>query len=1007
MKQEKKPSGFFPRLWKVIKTTFKTFLLMGILAGILVMGLGTYILYELIQTAPPLDVSKIYATESTMIYDKDGNLISEFGIEKREWISYDEVSPVLIDAFVAVEDSNFFEHPGVDFKRLLVALVTNVLSGDDQGASTLTQQLIKQTHLTSDKTIKRKIQEMYLALQIEQVLTKEQILEAYLNYSPFGGGIYGVEKASQYYFGTSASQLTLAQAATLAGLVQRPEGYRPDFYPDLAEYRRDLVLKLMVRHGYITEELAQLASAEPITDLLVYKKIEIDEREKYQSFIDAVLTEVEEKYGLDPRSGLQIYTTMDATAQSLVYDLQHPTLSKDYNLVWPTEMQSGIVFMDTQTGEVRAIGGGYDEENLQRSYNLATQLKRQPGSTAKPIFAFGPAIEYLKWGTGTTVDDELYTYQNGSGQIIHNYNNEYSGRMTIRHALNKSLNVPAVKAFNAVGVKDVQAFAEGLGFVFKEALYESAAIGGVSEGFSPLLMAGAYATFGNGGIYNEPITITKIVKSDGTVIQAEQDSHRAMSEETAYLMTDMLHTVMTQGTGTAANVEGMYLSGKTGTTNFDPATTEKHNLPSNAIQDSWFVGFSSDYTAAIWTGYDNSAKGQYINSQTQGMPWRVFNRLMSRLNTAGDTPPERPATIQSVEIEQESGAKDGEVQLPSKFTPNNYRVTELFVAGYGPTEVSTRFSQLETPQNFKGEFKDGVLTFSWDHISTYTLGEEELQSQIKTAKNYATNAFNISEVPTLNPTESQLRMMLKQLQTVGQTLYEVYAVDYKGKSTLIGTTTQSSIQLDELSLKDLSSFESYYLQARYEHFESSRSEPTDEIQVTCDDCSKPVELPKMKGWTREKVEEWAHKNKVQVEFVEESTTDEETGIVLYTTPESGRLTPQDTLVVTIAKKELVVPNYSKQSKFLSLYEVWASDHDIELVVKEEYHPTIKAGELIRVNPGIGQVIQPNEKLTLTISKGQAPKEETPLPPTEGSNGDSSSSETEDSSEEEIPSESHR
>ena len=966
--QKKKNTSSKKKTKSPIKTFFKGFLLTILLIGIIGMGFGVFMISGIIKEAPELDVSLIYGTESTVIYDKDGNVISEFGVQKREWVTYDDISPVLIDALLAVEDSNFFKHPGVDFQRLAVAMVTNLLTGDDQGASTLTQQLIKQTHLTSEKTVKRKFQEIYLALEIEKVLTKEQILEAYLNYSPFGGGIYGVEKAAQYYFGTSAKDLTLSQAATLAGLVQRPEAYRPDMYADLAEYRRDIVLQLMVRHGYITQEIADLAAADPITDLLACEQKTVDEIEKYQSFIDVVLKEVEQKYGLDPRSGLQIYTTMDSEAQSLIYDLQHPTLSQEHQIYWPEEMQSGIIFMDTQTGEIRAIGGGYSEEQIERSYNFATQLQRQPGSTAKPIFAYGPAIEYLNWGTGTTVNDELYTYQDGSEKIIHNYNHIYDGRMTIRHALNKSLNVPAVKAFNAVGKDKVSQFVEGLGFNSDE-IYESSAIGGVTIGFSPLQMAGAYAAFGNGGVYNEPVTISKIITGDGTVIQAKQDSHRAMSEETAYLMTDMLHTVMTDGTGKTANVSGMYLSGKTGTTNFEQAELEKYDLVSSAIRDSWFVGYSSDYTAAIWTGYKDNTKGQYITSQTQSMPWHVFNRIMKNLNTAGNEKPTRPDSIQSYWIEEESGLKDGEVQYPSDFTPNSYLVEELFIQGYGPTGVSTRFSQLPTPQGFAGQVIDGKLTFAWEHVSTYTLSESVVSEQIEIAKNHAMKANYLKDMPTLNPTESQLRMMLRQLKEVGQTVYEVYGVDYDGNPVLLGSTTNSSLILEGLTIQEISMLESFYLIARYEKVETGNSEPTEPIQIECESCFKPVEIPDMKGWTKEQVVTWSDETGVVIEFKEQSHLTAETGTVLSTTPESGQITPQETLTVILAKKELRVPDYTTQSMAIARYQLWANDHGIQVVTKEEYHPTIAQGELIRVSPIVGSVIQPDSTLTLVISKG--------------------------------------
>lgn len=955
-----------------IKNSFKVFFLIILLIGIVGLGVGSFIVADIIKEAPELDVSKIYGTESTIIYDKEGNIISEFGIQKREWVAYDEISPVLIDAILAVEDSNFFKHSGVDWQRFVVAMVTNLLTKDSQGASTLTQQLIKQTHLTSDKNISRKFQEMYLALQIEKVLTKEQILEAYLNYSPFGGGIYGIEKAAQYYFGVSAKELTLPQAATLAGLVQRPEAYRPDLYADLAEYRRDIVLKLMVRHGYISSTLADLAAADPITDLLVCESEKIEDWQKYQSFIDVVLEEVETKYGLDPRSGLQIYTTMDPKAQQLVYDLQHPTLSQNYQLYWPSEMMSGIVFMETQTGEIRAIGGGYKENQVERSYNFATQLKRQPGSTAKPIFAYGPAIEYLNWGTGTMVDDELYTYQDGSEKIIHNYTHEYGGRMTIRHALNKSLNVPAVKAFNAVGVEKVTEFAEGLGFKFDDTLYEPAAIGGVSTGFSPLLMAGAYAAFGNGGIYHEPITITKIVKSDGTVVQSEQEVHRAMSEETAYLMTDMLHTVMTQGTGTVANVKGMYLSGKTGTTNFDAKELEAYQLDSSAIRDSWFVGYSSDYTAAIWTGYDNNSKGQHITSQTQGMPWHVFHQLMSQLNTSDSQAPLRPSSIGTYTIEKESGLKDGEVQLPSEFTPDSYLVNELFVHGYGPATISTRFSQLPTPEDFTAEVVDGILTFKWKHIEGYTLDESMILEQIQVAKQAATKANYLKEMPKLTTTESQLRMMLNQLHAVGKTLYDVYGVDYEGEETLLGTTTDSSLTLEALSLKELAYYESYYLVVRYEHVLNSQSLPTDPLQLECEECLRPVTLPDMSGWTKSEVEAWGNETGIFIEFKEEGSSTVESGLVLSTLPETGRLMPQETLIVTLSKKQLVVPDFRTQSMAVHRYQIWAADEGLKLNLNEVYHPTIPQGDLVNVSPSIGSVIQPSKALNLTISKGPEP-----------------------------------
>lgn len=973
MQKNNSSKKFALTLLQAIGTILKSFLLVGLLGGIAAMMIGSFIILKTIETAPELDISKIYATESTIIYDKDGNIVDELGIQKREWVSYDEISPVLIDAIVAVEDSKFYEHSGADWQRFVVALFENLKSGDfDQGASTLTQQLIKQTHLTSEKKIDRKIKELYLSLQIEKVLTKEQIIEAYLNYSPFGGSVNGIQKAAEYYFGTTANDLTLAQAATLAGLVQAPERYRPDRYADTTEKRRDTVLKLMVKHGYITEELATLAAAEPITDLLVYTESETTDKTKYQSYIDAVLNEVEEKYGLDPYSGLQIYTNMDPNAQALVYDIQN---TKNY-VNWSatglqtstTDIQSGIVFMDTETGQVRAIGGGANETGAARTNNFATQLKRQPGSTAKPIFAYGPAIEYLKWGTGTTVDDELYAYQDGN--IVHNYNHKYQGRMTIRYALNKSLNVPAVKAFNAAGADNVKAFAESLGFdLGDDPLYEASAIGGVEYGFSPLLMAAAYAAFGNGGIYNEPITIDKIVTSDGTVINAEQESHRAMSEETAYLMTEMLHTVMTDGTGTDANVTGMYLSGKTGTTNLSPQDRAAYGYPSNAIRDSWFVGYSNYYTAAVWTGFDKNSEG-YITQTTQSYPWAVFRALMSRLNPSGYVEPTRPSSIQSYSIELESGTKDGEVQSPSQFTPSQYIGSELFIKGYGPSSVSTRFQQLDTPQNFNGSYNGSALSFSWDHVKGYTLTESEINSKIGYAAKLATDATKISQITPPNPSESQLRMMLKQIQTIGQTIYDVFATDYAGNEVLIGSTANNSLTVD-VTIGEMSKYSQFYVRARYEKSGALTSNNSNAITVDCDSCSKPVEIPNMQGWTKQQVEDWASSNGVNVSYTEKPTTEVANGLVLSTSPASGTLLPSETLTVAIASAQLTVPNFKNEPNFISQYQAWGALNSITISVIEEYHDKIQTGGFIGSNPGIGSAIAPGSTLTITISKGSS------------------------------------
>ena len=487
---------------------------LGLIIGSLsAIAIGAVWVLGVLAGTPNLNVNQIYAPNSTFILDREEEMIAELGVQRREWVRFNDISPVMINAILATEDARFFNHPGVDWYRTIGAglfTAEMIITGSDaglQGGSTITQQLINQTHLLledgqRDTTFGRKLQEIYLSTQIERILSKEQIIEAYLNLSPFGGSVHGIQVASRYYFGKSASELTLSEAATLAGLVQAPNVWRPDWRPDNTQLRRDTVLDLMVLHGYITEDLATLAKAEPITDKLIYDETATAETsEVYQSFIDAVLTEVEQRFDLDPFSGLRIYTTMDREAQRFIHEIQNT----NNHFVWPdNEMQSGIAFIDTQTGHIRALGGGTGDD--ERGFNLATQLERQPGSTSKPIFAYGAAFEHLGWGTGTMLNDELYAYR-GDNRIVNNYDRRLRGRTTIRYAMEHSWNVAAVKAYNAVidaaGPEAKANFISGLGIPvyanrdpYEGGIHESMAIGGMRTGVSPLQMAGAYAAFG-------------------------------------------------------------------------------------------------------------------------------------------------------------------------------------------------------------------------------------------------------------------------------------------------------------------------------------------------------------------------------------------------------------------------------------------------------------------------------------------------------------------------------
>ncbi|MGL4335332.1 MAG: penicillin-binding transpeptidase domain-containing protein, partial [Turicibacter sp.] len=617
---------------------------------------------------------------------------------------------------------------------------------------------------------------------------------------------------------------------------------------------------------------------------------------------------------------------------------------------------------------VRAIGGGSNQEG-ERTFNYATQIARQPGSTAKPIFAYGPAIEYLGWGTGKNITDELYSYESNKSQVVHNYNLIYQGTMTMRSALNQSLNVPAVKSFNAVGADKVQEFAKNLGMPVEDKLYESSAIGGVETGYSPLIMAGAYAAFGNGGIYNEPITIEKIVQSDGTTLYSDQKSEKVMKEETAYLMTNLLHSVMTDGTGRSANVKDMYLSGKTGTTNFPKEIREQYDMPYGAIRDSWFVGYSSEYTAAIWTGYDDTSKGKWITNSTQSTPWNLFKYVMGTMNTLNPVPyqePKRPSNVVEVTIEKETDP----TLLPSGLTPPTYQTKELFIKGTEPTEVSNRFQKLPTPQNVTGSYNGSTLNMSWDHISTYTIPSGDIDWMLGVHSSNQ-QKDGLGDYSSVDVPEHTLRMMRNQLQTIGATVYRIYGRTDTGNEVEIGITQSNSFSRD-LSVYDMINYTDFFVRASYENYGALMSDNSNSIQITnLESYVKFVTIPNMNGWTQEQVNTWGQNNKINISYNEVVDATVPAGTVISTSPGANdKVEENKTLTVNIAGvPQLSVPNYASDTDFVAKYQAWGTLNGISISVSEKNDPTIPKGSLIGTNPGVGSIIAPGSTLTLTVSKG--------------------------------------
>ncbi|MDY0405727.1 PBP1A family penicillin-binding protein [Virgibacillus sp. 179-BFC.A HS] len=719
-------------VWKKILLT----ILILILA--LFIGLGGLLTYY-IASAPKIDAAQLQDNFSSKVFDMNNKEFADLGSEKRTRIEYEDLPQVLVDAVTATEDSRFFKHHGVDVRRIGAAVVANFKNGfGSQGASTITQQLVEKSFLSPEKQIKLKVQEAWLSLKLERKYSKEQILEMYLNKIYYGSGAWGIGEASKIYFGKSnLKDLTLPEAAILAGLPQRPTAYDPYEHPDLTKERMKTVLQLMVRHHKISQAQADKALKVDIKSLLKGKR---PDSTKYEAFLQEVTKEVKEKVdGADVyKDGLKIYTTLDTNAQKHVEFLLKDSAQNPIN--YPdNEMQAGMTVLDTQTGAIRAIGGRRNSKQM-GEFNYALH-GYQAGSTAKPLIAYGPAIEYEKWSTYHQINDDKPYQIKGTDKSIGNWNGSYQGWMSIRNALANSLNVPAVKTLEEVGFNKAKTFAEGLGIKFaKDQIQLTDAIGGSQTQISPLQMAGAYSAFGNGGVYNQPYAVTKVEFPNGRTVNLKPEPKAAMSDYTAYMITDMLKTVVQSGTGTRANVPGVPIAGKTGTTNLP----EKDGSP-----DSWFTGYSTKYTVSVWTGGYEDENGKRDVMPDTKISLDLFRETMQELSKNTDTPDfQKPDSVVSVAVEKGSNP----AALPSKYTPSSNIVQELFVKGHEPSKTSEKYDKLDPVSALKAEYdKDKkAIKVNWDYDDTDDVSFEVSASidggAMKTLSTTGDTAMEISSV---------------------------------------------------------------------------------------------------------------------------------------------------------------------------------------------------------------------------------------------------------------------
>lgn len=611
---------------------------------------------------------------SSVIYDEEGNEILRLhGAEDRTWVSLDELPEHLLYAFISAEDARFYDHEGVDVIRIAGAIIADIKAGEYvQGASTISQQLIKLSHLTSEKTISRKAEEAVLAYQMERRCTKEDILEMYLNYVYFGGGYYGVEAAAMGYFGIHASELNVAQSAMLAGILKSPGSYAPHLDYDASIRRRDTVLTLMNQYGYISADELALASAER-------PNILHEQRSEYSGYYtDAVMQSASQALGITMdqllRGGYHIYSAMDSDLQ-----LYCESLFENDSLFPAGDAEGAIVVQCPNNGLITAMVGGR-EHSGSMGFNRASDIRRQPGSVIKPIISYAPAFEYLGCTAADMILDEETAFADYTPS---NFGSKYYGWVTLREAVSKSLNVPAVKVLSEVGVSRAKGFAASCGIEF-DAKDDSLALalGGFTYGVSPLQISGAYSCFASGGEYNTPSVIRYITDSSGTVLYEYQPEHnRVMSEENAYILTSMLKSVVTEGTGHRLNTLNIPIAGKTGTV----GTSEGN-------RDAWMASYTPDYTAVVWMGYDNDKIGILPAQATGGTyPAMMLYELYSYLYPQGcDRDFYRPEGVMEYSIDSYSLNVLHKTALANAFTPENNRITELFTANTAP-EVTTGY----------------------------------------------------------------------------------------------------------------------------------------------------------------------------------------------------------------------------------------------------------------------------------------------------------------------------
>jgi len=639
-----------------------------------------------------LDEQKLKClSQTSLLYDKNDTLLSEMrGSENRTLVSLSEIPKHTQQAFIAAEDLRFYTHKGIDPYRILGAIRSNLKSGSlAEGASTITQQLAKLTHLSAEKTIKRKLEEICLAFQIEQKYSKQESLEMYLNTVYFGRGSYGIQAAAKTYFGIDTCDLNLAQSAALAAIIKAPSVYAPHISPSSNKNRRIYILDTMAENGMITSKEYEEASKESI--LVV---AEVENTEIYSWYIDEILRESSSILGITAdeviRGGFRIYSAFDPELQAVADSIYEDRALFPPDAQDGTPVQSALAVLDTSTGAVRAMIGGRNY-TVKRGLNRATQMRRQPGSALKPLAVYGPALE-LGYTTASVLLDEKTSFS--GGYTPQNAGDRYYGRVTMRTAIRNSLNTTAVRLLEEIGLDASIRYLDKMGIPTHESDRNlSLALGSMTYGVTPVELAAAYVPYANGGTYHPPYCVERIVSSYGeTIFERSKKGERVISEQNAYLMTSLLQSVISNGTGTRMLSANTPVAGKTGTVSMNGGN-----------RDIWMTAYNTELSVAVWMGFDNTdARHKIPNGITGGKNTASVAASFFRKVYADKEKPQftSPNGVIWLTLDQRAITARGSVMLAGDLTPKDFRLSEVFITSNRPHAVSDIWNAPTPPSSF-------------------------------------------------------------------------------------------------------------------------------------------------------------------------------------------------------------------------------------------------------------------------------------------------------------------